>query len=64
MVEQPGRHPDLGNDVELEITGALSDKLCGKVIYVERDDVHRVKTHGFRFVQEREIALGKGLAKQ
>ena len=43
---------------------ALTHTLRGEVIHVERDYIHRVKAHGFGFVEEWEILFGECLAKQ
>jgi hypothetical protein len=57
-------HTDLGNDIEPEIRSTLPNQARREVIEVERDDVHRVKAHCLRFVQQRQVAFGEGFAKQ
>src|SRR3984957_5587877 len=57
-------HADLDDDFEAEILRALTHPLGGEVIHVKRDNIHRVKAHGFRFVEKWEIFFGEGLAEQ
>jgi hypothetical protein len=57
------RHPDLNDDLQSQSLRALPDPAGRKIIKIERNDVYRIETQLFRFVQKRQIALGKGFAE-